>query len=221
MSKKKKTPVKTDVKTETNKGWSVPIWVALITGVVSIIGVLFAFPPFQRMFDPEPSPTAVHTDSPAPTNTFTLQPDTPAPGLTFTETYTPTFALTETFTPTATFMFVPPTSTLTPTSGLSIGMQVKITANQFSGRAPLNVTLSAKDSFVRAPDGDIFECRKGGCSYIWYVYVNGEQFIEPQKTNGTLELKLGKRGNYFVSVYICHGAEAPTCASGGTVVVVE
>lgn len=221
MSKKKKTPVKTDVKTETNKGWSVPIWVALITGVVSIIGVLFAFPPFQRMFDPEPSPTAVHTDSPAPTNTFTLQPDTPAPGLTFTETYTPTFALTETFTPTATFMFVPPTSTLTPTSGLSIGMQVKITANQFSGRAPLNVSLSAKDSFVRAPDGAIFECRKSGCSYIWYVYFNGEQFIDPQKTNGTLELKLEKRGNYFVSVYVCHGADSPTCASGGTVVVVE
>lgn len=208
MSKKKKNEIN-------------PIWATIITTVGVIIVALFAFPPFQRLFDPEPSPTAVHTDSSAPTSTFTLQPDTPAPGLTITETYTPTFALTETFTPTAIFTFVPPTSTLTPTSGLSIGMQVKITANQFSGRAPLNVTLSAKDSFVRAPDGDIFECRKGGCSYIWYVYVNGEQFIEPQKTNGTLELKLGKRGNYFVSVYICHGAEAPTCASGGTVLVVE
>jgi hypothetical protein len=100
-------------------------------------------------------------------------------------------------------------------------MQVKITANQFSGRAPLNITLNAKDSFVRAPDGAIFECRKGGCSYIWYVYFNGEQFIEPRETNGTLELLLEKRGNYFVSVYICHGADAPTCASGGTVVIVE
>lgn len=212
MSNKNKTK---PTNTETNKGWSVPIWVALITGIVTITVAIISSPPFQRLFDPDPSPTPIPTDSPVPTSTFTLQPDTPAPSPFFTETYTPTLPPTETVT------FTPLPATLTPTSGLPIGMQVKITANQTSGRAPLNVTLNAKDSFVRAPDGSIFECRKGGCSYTWYVYVNGEQFIEPRKTNGTLELKLGKRGNYFVSVYICHGADNPTCASGGTVVIVE
>lgn len=190
------------------------IIVALIGLAGTLIGVLFDFQPFSRLFDT--SATATLTITPTftltATETTTLQPS-PTPTFTFT--------LTETLTPTATFTQISPTATFTPTPGLSIGMQVKITANQLRGNAPLNVTLSAKDSFVRAPDGNIFECRRGGCSYIWYVYLNGEQFIEPQKTGGTLELKLGKRGNYFVSVYICHGADAPTCGSGGTVVIVE
>lgn len=191
------------------------IWVAIITTAGVIIGALFAFPPFQRLFDSTPIP--IPTNTPSPTAVFTFQSDTPTLSPTYTETFTPTASLT----PTQTFTPVPPTSTFTLAPSLPIGMQVKITANQLSGRAPLNVRLNAKDSFVRALDGTIFECRKGGCRYIWYVYFNGEQFIEPRDTGGTLELKLEKRGNYFVSVYICHGADSPTCASGGTVISVE
>ena len=191
-------------------GLSPQVWVAIITTLGVIIVALFAFPPFQRLFDPTPSPTAVSANTPFPTVAFTLQPNSQTPSPTFTETLLPTATLTstETFTP------IPPSATLIPTTGSPTGMQVKITANITNGRAPLNVTLSAKDSFVRAPDGTIFECRKSGCRYVWYVYLNGEQFIEPQETNGTFELKLGKRGNYFVSVYVCHGADAPTCGRG-------
>jgi len=203
----------------TKKKSDTTVIVAVIGAIVTIVVALLGFPPLIAYLTPSPAATPVPSFSSSSTNTS--QPDTLTPSLTFTETDTPTFAPTETFTPTATFTFVPLTSTFTPTSGLPIGMQIKITANTTNGRAPLNVTLNARDSFVRALDGTIFECRKGGCSYTWYVYVNGQQFIDPQKTNGTLELKLGKRGNYFVSVYICHGADNPTCASGGTVVIVE
>ncbi len=201
-------------KKKNKTGISPQIWTTIITTAGVIIVALFAFPPFQRLFDPAPSitPTA------SPNFTFTA---TNVPPLTPTVTPTFSFTPTETLPPTSSITSIPPSATLTPTGGLSTGMQVKITANQLRGHAPLSVTLNAKDSFVRAPDGNIFECRRGGCSYIWYVYLNGEQFIEPQKTGGTLELKLDKRGNYFVSVYICHGADAPTCGSGGTVVIVE
>jgi hypothetical protein len=192
-------------KRKKKSGISPQIWTAIITTIGVIIVALLAFPPVQELFKSKPSPTI----------TSTLQPDTPTPSPTFTETHTPTSSPTETLEP------IQPFTAFTPTSGSPIGMQVKITANTTNGRAPLDVTLNAKDSFVRAPDGTIFECKKGGCSYIWYVYLNGEQFIDPQKTSGTLGLKLDKRGNYFVSVYICHGADAPTCASGGTVVIVE
>jgi hypothetical protein len=100
-------------------------------------------------------------------------------------------------------------------------MQVKISANQTRGSAPLSVTLNAKDSFLRNENGDIYECSKGACKYTWYVYLNGNQFIDPMETRGTFNYKFDKRGTYFVSVYICHGTEAPNCASGGTVIVVE
>ncbi|RIK32287.1 MAG: hypothetical protein DCC56_00325 [Anaerolineae bacterium] len=205
----KETNQPTDKKT--GKEWTAPIWAAVITGIVTLLVALLNFPPFSKLFEPIPTVTFMPTS--------TIATDTPISE----PTSTPTFILnpTETLPPTSSVTPIPSSATLTPTGGLSTGMQVKITANQLRGHAPLSVTLNAKDSFVRAPDGNIFECRRGGCSYIWYVYLNGEQFIEPQKTNGTLELRLEKRGNYFVSVYICHGADTPTCASGGTVVIVE
>lgn len=195
------------------------VTVALIGAVVTIVVAFLGFPPLIAYLTPSSTATPNLLFSLTPTDAS--QPDTSTPSPTYVETLTPSFTSTETPIATLTFIPFPPASTLTPASGLSLGMQVKITANTTNGRAPLSVTLSAKDSFVRASDGALFECRKGGCSYIWYVYLNGEQFIEPQKTNGTLELKLGKRGNYFVSVYICHGSDAPTCGSGGTVIIVE
>jgi hypothetical protein len=207
MSKKKK-----------KSGVSTQIWGTIITTVGVILVALFAFPPFQRIFEPAPSSTTVPTTGAFSISTAIFQPDTLTPSPTYSDTYTPTLTPTETFTPT------PPSITFTPsaaTTGLPIGMQVNVTPNPPRGKAPLSVKLDARDSFVRAPDGTLFECRRGGCRYVWYIYLNGKPFIEPRETNGTLEIKFDKRGNYFVSVYICHGADSPTCASGGTVVIVE
>ncbi|MCC6297739.1 MAG: hypothetical protein IT314_00460 [Anaerolineales bacterium] len=190
----------------------VTIIVAIIGLIGTLAGLLLNFGPFVNRFNTPIPPTTASIPTLMPTVSFT-----PEPTSILTLIVTPT----ETLTPTATFTPTLPPEALTPTSSLPIGMQVKVTSNPPGGKAPLTVKFDARDSFVRAPDGTLFECRKGGCSYIWYVYKNGEQFRDPQKTNGTLELRLEKHGNYFVSVYICHGADAPTCGSGGTVVIVE
>lgn len=193
-------------KTTTNKNgkeWTVPIWVAVITGAVTLLVALFTFPPFQRLFDLMPTSTLISIIELSSTPTVTA-----------TIIHTPT----ETFTP------LPPIESITPTvttTGLPIGMQVIVIPDPPGGKAPLTVKLDARDSFLRASNGDIFECRKGACRYIWYVYFNGQQFTEPMETRGTLELKFEKKGNYFISVYICHGAESPICGSGGTVIPVN
>ncbi len=192
-----------------------PIWATTITTIGVIIVALFAFPPFQRLFEPKASPTAISTDTPVPTSTFTLQPDTPAPSLTFTETYTPTFTPTETLTP------IPPTLTLTLAPGLPIGMQVKVTANPPSGKKPLKVTIDARDSFVRAPNGDIFQCRNGACSYTWYLTNPGGQSVQQTEKGGYINFTFDKKGTYYINVYICHGADNPTCASSGISVKVD
>ncbi len=48
------------------------IWATVITTVGVIIVALFAFPLFQRLFEPKPSPTATSTDTPIPTITFAI-----------------------------------------------------------------------------------------------------------------------------------------------------
>lgn len=202
MSRKKK-----------KSGMSSQIWGPIITTLGVIIVALFAFPPFQRIFEPAPSIASFSI------STAIYQPATFTPTLTPTETFTP-IPPSITFAPAEIFTSIPPTTTFTLAPGLPIGMQVVI-SNPPREKAPLSVKLDARDSFVRAPDGTLFECRRGGCRYVWYIYLNGKPFIEPRETNGTLEIKFDKRGNYFVSVYICHGADSPTCASGGTVVIVE
>lgn len=189
--------------------------VALIGAVVTIVAAILGFPPLIAYLTSPPTITNTVSPEPSDTPTAVLQPDTLTPSPSYIDTFTPTLTPTETLTP------FPPSAAFTPTAGLSFGMQVSITANPPGGRAPITVKLDARDSFVRAPDGTIFECNRGACKFVWYVTLNGEQVIEPRDTNGTLELKLEKRGNYFVSVYICHGADSPTCASGGTVIPVE
>lgn len=199
---------KKSVKPAGNKNtreWTAPIWVAVITGVVSLLLAIFAFPPFQKLFDPKPTttPTVPPTLIVAATNSPVPEP-TPTP----TFTFTPTEAL-------------EPSPTFTQTPALPIGMQVKLTANQTSGRPPLTVKLDARDSYLRAENGEIFSCRKGACSYVWYVYLNGQEFIKPLETRGTFEYTFDKKGTYLISVYICHGAVSPICGSGSTPIIVQ
>lgn len=190
-----------------------PILTTVITTVGVIIVALLAFPPFQRLFDPAPAPTPIPTETSTSTMSATFHLDTLTPNPTFTETYTAA--------PTEAFTLTPLPTTFTPTSGLPIGMQVKVIANPPSGKKPLKVNIDARDSFVRASNGDIFECRNGACSYTWYVTNPGGQPVKQAIKIGYIDLIFEKKGNYFIDVYICHGAVSPTCASGGTVVIVE
>ncbi|MFN8461037.1 MAG: hypothetical protein U0X93_04610 [Anaerolineales bacterium] len=193
------------------------IWVAIITTLGVVIVGLLNFPPFMRIFDSTPSPTPIPTNTTAPT--LTLPPDTPIPSPFFTETYTSTLLPTEPLIPTFTFTPIPPTSTFTPT--LPIGMQVKVIANPPSGKKPLKVKIDARDSFLRAPNGDIFKCRNGACSYTWYLTLPGGQPVKQTEKGGYIDFMFDKKGNYYINVNVCHGADNPTCASGGTVVIVE
>lgn len=189
-----------------------PIWTTIITTLGVIIVALFAFPPFQRLFDPDPSPT------PIPTATST---DTITPSPTSTETLIPTSALTETFTPTITLTPIPPTLTFTPKPGLPIGMQVIVVANPPSGKKPLKVNIDARGSFLRAANGDIFECKHGACSYTWYLTIPGGQSVKQPEKDGYIDFTFEKKGSYYINVYVCQGSDVANCASGGTTVIVE
>jgi hypothetical protein len=191
---------------EDEKGWSAPIWVAVVTGivtiVVAIIGLIGNLFGIWVTIKPTVTPQSFQYTPLSPTATNVI-----------TDTQTPELISIEPIqTPSEAY------ETATSPTGI---MYVILTANQTSGRAPLTVKLDARTSYLRAPDGTIFECSKGACSYTWYVYFNGVQFTEPLETRGNVDFKFDKRGTYFVSVYICHGAENPICASGGTVIVVE
>ena len=189
------------------------IIVALIGAITTIIVALISRPPSS------PTATPVSPSPLPPTNT--TQPETVTPSPTFAETLIPTSEPSETFTPTITFTLIPPTSTLTPIPGLPTGMQVIVVANPPSGKKPLKVTIDARDSFLRAANGDIFECKHGACSYTWYLTIPGGQSVKQPEKDGYINFTFEKKGNYYINVYVCHGADNPTCASGGTVVIVE
>lgn len=175
------------------------VLVALIGLVGTIVGVLLAFPPFQRVFEPKPTATT------EPTLTITVEPI-------FTETYTPMF--------TETFTLVPATETASVTSEpqLPIGMQVSLIANQTRGKVPLKVRLNTKDSFFRDHSGAVFPC--GACNYTWQVRTGGNILFGPQKGEATFEYTFRDRGTYFVTVVVCRN-QSNDCGSSGALIVAE
>jgi hypothetical protein len=109
----------------------------------------------------------------------------------------------------------------TPTSRLSI-MYVRLVANKTTGKAPLLAKFNAMDSYVRAPDGTIFECGKGACRFTWTVSLGVTQIAKANESkNGTFEYRFASKGRYLVTVHICHGADHPTCDLGSVFVEVD
>jgi hypothetical protein len=106
-----------------------------------------------------------------------------------------------------------------PTSSVAAEMFVHIAASQTTGKAPFTVKFEARDSYVQAPDGTIYECSKGACRYSWYIFWNGQEFARPDSTRGTLDFRFQQKGTYSISVYICHGSESPTCGNAATLVI--
>lgn len=189
------------------------IVVALIGAIVTITVALI------NRLPSSPTATPVSPSPLSPTNT--TQPETVIPNPTFTETLTFTSTPTETFTPTITLTPIPPTLTFTSIPGLPIGMQVIVVANPPSGKKPLKVNIDARGSFLRAANGDIFECKHGACSYTWYLTIPGGQSVKQPEKDGYIDFTFEKKGSYYINVYVCQGSDVANCASGGTTVIVE
>ena len=195
---------------KTNKDNSkIQLWIAVVGGLVTIIVALFNFPPFQRLFEPVLSPTVVPTVASISTLTSTVT-------VTFTET--PSLPLpTETFTPVP--ALATDTATLIPTASLPTGMQVKFSASLSTGRAPLKVKFDARDSFFIDTAGNIFPC--GACTYSWQVREGSTNLYGPEKGNGNFEFTFGKRGTFYVSVYVCRSGSLTDCGGSGTQIIVN
>ncbi len=182
---------------------SIKIWLAIIPALVAIIVALFNFPPFQRIFDPTPTPTVMPVVSPTffTDTSFLL---TAPPVITDTpELSSATPIVISTDVP-------PPTATENPSE--PIGLSVRLTADKTSGKAPLTVRFDARGSFLRAPDGTIYPCRGGSCNYTWDVYKAGQKIGKPtENATGTFQYTFGKRGAYFVTVYVCRGHASSDC----------
>ncbi|MGE5378644.1 MAG: hypothetical protein ACM3XO_26620 [Bacteroidota bacterium] len=209
------------------RGSNAPIWAAVITGAVTIIVALLAFPPFQRLFESTATPTLTPTaefkmtTTPVPTSTVT---GTHTATVTATSYFTNTPAFTETHTSTATKTITPlhPTATLmktlTSTPALPLGMQVVLTANKTSGKIPLRVRFDARNSYLREADGTVLPCV--ACNYTWQIRQGSGTILGPKTGAGTSEYNFTKRGTYFVSVRVCRNGSTIDCdASGMTITV--
>lgn len=188
-----------------DKEWSVPIWVAVITGIVTVsvaiitlIGTLAGVWVDARATS---APPVVHTVMPS-LSTMEVTPEPPVQAPVFTES-----------------VVIPSTGiTTTPTSSSGI-MYVVLTANQTRGRPPLDVTFDARDSYFVSVDGTRYEC--GACNYTWRIRTGGVDIYGPEKTDGRLQFIFGSRGSYFVSVYICRSGSDTDCGGSGVEIVVE
>jgi hypothetical protein len=190
------------------RGPDATVMVAIITVIGTIMVALFNFPPFLRLFDPNPSPT------PSPT----LDTSTASLASAISPTLTEIILPVETSTPE---IISSNTVTLSPTPSIAAEMFVSIVASRTTGRAPLTVRFDAKGSYVKAPDGKIFECSKGACRYIWSILLNGQEVARPDVTGGTMDFRFEETGTYLTSVYICHGSKSPTCGNGFIFVIVN
>lgn len=120
---------------------------------------------------------------------------------------------------TDTLAAIEPTLTLTiatETPSLPIGMHVRLYADRTSGKALLEVRLDARDSFLRAPGGEIYGCKSGACNYTWQVYAGGQRVGKPEENStGTFRYRFGRKGSYVITVWVCRGGGSSDCNGSG------
>jgi hypothetical protein len=191
------------------KGWSVPIWVAVITGFVTIIAALIGLmgTMIATWADAHPTVSSLETNSPIITVVVTSDID---------PTQLPV--------PSATLILVPtvtPTDTQVVTTDSSLGMHVVLTTNRTSGNRPLQVVFDARDSFFIAADGTQFDC--GACDYHWQIRKDGQTLFGPSQEPGNFSYTFGAQGTYIVSVYVCRSGSATieNCGGSGVTITVQ
>lgn len=188
------------------KGIDPTVLVALIGAISAIIIALINSERIAGwLFGPTSTP--IVTPSPVPGSTDT------SPSMTTTLSSTNTMESTIIPAYTETIVALP---TLTETPSLFIGMHVRVYADRTSGKTPLRVKLDARDSFLRAPGGEIYGCRGGACIYTWEVYSGGQRIGKPaENSSGTFQYSFNKKGLYFITVVVCRGNESSDCNGGG------
>ena len=181
----------TTSKTEKNNA---SIWVAIITGVVSITLGILGFPPLVTYLNAQWN----NTPTPQPTEAIFLVPSE-----------TPVFSILTIATPQETNIVTPtitttPTSTFEPISGV---MNAQISYNYSTGNAPLNVSFNAHASYVSYPDGQKVECQfENVCTYTWDVRTKeGKTISSPTGGPAEFSYTFSKKGEYMVVVYVCRG----------------
>lgn len=183
------------------------LWVAVISGIVSITLAIIAFPPLVTYINSKWNATQI----PQPTFTpFVSASETPS----YVSTNTPEHTLTFTASPIA---IDTPTATSESTGGT---MNAQITYNYSAGNAPLHVTFNAHSSYVSYPDGTKEECKfTNVCTYQWDVREkNGSVIFGPVQDKAEFSYTFGKKGEYVVVVYVCRGN---TCNYGAANVKVR
>lgn len=190
------------------------ITVSILACIATVLGTILAFPPVVKYFQDTPTPTMI----PSPTSTFlpTLLPSE-TPDMAATPFFIPNTE-TPTLLPTSTEF---PTSLPSPISSESPAqkMMVRLDANTTSGKAPLQVNMSAQNSFMQLANGITLPCGQLHlCNYVWTVYDGGKQIGKPVTGDGTFNYIFNRKGEYFVTVFVCRGN---VCEDDGTTIEVR
>jgi hypothetical protein len=84
-------------------------------------------------------------------------------------------------------------------------MIAQVNTNYSEGRAPLEVTFRAGNSYVQFPDGTVEACEFAhSCSYTWDVREqNGTVFHGPVTGGKEFSYKFTRKGVFVVVVYVC------------------
>jgi hypothetical protein len=180
----------------------VPVWVAVITCLGTITVSILGYVLTRDAISPTATPVVPATAELI--STITTIPPSMMPTIPVLPTSVPVTSETPIHTP-------------SPDPGL--GMHIVLITTQTRGRNPLHVNFDARNSYFVAPDGTIFEC--GACTYTWRIREGGQEIYGPENTDGRLEYDFGRRGTYFVSVYVCRSGSDTDCAGSGTEIVVE
>lgn len=180
-------------KTSNSDKSNTPIWVALISGLVSITLAILAFQPLVTYFNNQWNAT--------PTSIASPTTSTPI----FTETPTEIITITTTDTPVS--IIVPSDTPSISSPQVSGTMNPQIIYNYSTGSAPLTVSYNAQSSFVSYPDGRIEDCSfKNVCFFQWDVrQSDGSIIFGPVQGNGIFSHTFQKKGEYTVVVYVCRG----------------
>ncbi|HSL29394.1 MAG TPA: hypothetical protein VK900_09370 [Anaerolineales bacterium] len=206
-------PKPSDSSDKEKKGSETQVWIALIGALTTIILALLSFPPLIARLTPvptltiAPSPAVLSNHTPTANTVIDLPLSMDTPPVTITVTLTAP-------------VLTSPVITDTPSA--PIGMHPRLVADRTSGKAPLTVKLDARDSFLRAPGGEIYSCRGGACEYTWEVYSGGQRIGRPQhNSTGTFQYTFGNKGIFFITVWVCRGGGSSDCNGSGAQIVVN
>jgi hypothetical protein len=178
------------------------ITVSVLACIATVLGTILAFPPVLKYFQDTPTPTML------PLLTLTSIPP-------FLSNDPPNMTATPFFIPNAGSPVPLPPSTESPAQK----MIAFLNANATYGKAPLQVNMNAQNSYVQLANGSILPCGQFHlCDYVWTVYRDGKSVGKPVVGDGVYDYTFTRKGEYFVTVYVCRGS---VCEDDGITIEVK